>query len=364
MTRLPLDIWLIICECICDDDALWSTLRNVSQHIRACVDEYFRHDVLRNCVINLTYSSIHSHEGPKYYFLDIPMQLTRFSEDNSRAVFRQVRYKDHAPNIYHDTKGSVRGWIPFIERYCKDSGASLPEVLNKSRSAEGPVIWEIEYPDIRRWLVTPISTPKTQYSRTLRDHTSVGRGDRPPYFITLDKYTHDTELAGLAIDCKAREISIDWRRTLSAFFMERHFIVLAVESARKLQVYDSDLDSVADGIHTLTGGHKKHSRPQDMWRQARRKRLQTWVDKNKKRMSKEHRLITEDSIGTLLSYLNSSNKTRVDNLTELQDYDVDTDEIVPEQCAHDRPDLMLWPASWRERKLAEKEVAHSQCVVM
>jgi hypothetical protein len=78
MARLPVDIWLIICDFINDSNTLWSVLRNVLQYVRACIDEYFRHNVLRKTVINLTYSTIHSpfEIGPiahTFHFLHIPM---------------------------------------------------------------------------------------------------------------------------------------------------------------------------------------------------------------------------------------------------------------------------------------------------
>lgn len=383
MTHLPIDVWLIICDFVDDYNTLWSVLRNVSQHIRACVDEHFRHDVLRKCVINLTYSTIHSTVGPNFYFLHLPMQFNRFSEDGVHAVFRQVRHKGYLPSGVHKIKGSVRGWVPFIERYCTEMNQSSPNVLNKSKSAAGAVLWEVKYPNASRSGPMQATRPtKTRYTRLLRDLTSIGRGDRPPYCITLGDYAHDTELTDLSINCTAREISIDWRRTLSAFFMERHFIVLAKESTEKKRLYGKDLDRAAETVQAITRVFT-YDRHVDDWRHARRKRLQTWVKKNHRRMSREHRLMTEDSVLKIVSFINDANKAqrhdfdqlrdsgvdlgevvpdnRVDNFVELRDSDVDIQEIVPEKCAEDHPGMMLWPANRAERKQAEQEVKIQRC---
>jgi hypothetical protein len=108
-------------------------------------------------------------------------------------VFRQVRHRDHEPSDVQKFTGSVRGWVPFIERYCREMSKRPPIVLNKSKSVGGPVLWEVNYPNERgRW-----------YPRNLRALTSVGRGDRPPYAITVGDYTHDTELVDLSLDCTA-----------------------------------------------------------------------------------------------------------------------------------------------------------------
>jgi hypothetical protein len=359
MTELSLDVWLIVFDHVSDTNTLWSVARNVSRHLRACVDEFFRHSVLRKCVVELIYSTIHNPRGQYYSFVYVPMQFTRFSENGTRAVFRQVQFKDHVQKTGDGINGSVRGWLPFIERYCMETKKNAPLVMNKSTSAVGDILWEKE-------LVyspgTLMQKPKAKYTRTLRDHTSIGRGDRPPYFISLGIYTHDTELVDLAIDCSAREISLDWRRTLSAFFSERQFIVLANQNAAEKRVHDKALDSVVDDVCAITyHGWRRFDRSLDNWRRARRKRLQPWVKKNKKRMSNEHRLMTEDSIVQMKTTMENLDPFRRDNLVELHDGDVDVEEIVPERCAKDHPDLMLWPANRKARKEAVKEVTPQRC---
>lgn len=79
---LPIDIWLIIFDHIdaihhvLDDiDAgsltvLWCVLRNVSSHLRDCIDEYFRHGVLQRMLIDLSYCNINHHGGqPSLIFM-------------------------------------------------------------------------------------------------------------------------------------------------------------------------------------------------------------------------------------------------------------------------------------------------------
>jgi hypothetical protein len=356
MTVLPIEIWLTIFEDVSDYDTLWSVVRNISRYLRACVDEYFRRTVLRNCIIDLTYSTIHCLSGPNLHDLYVPMQFDRLSDDGSRAVFRQVQHKGYARGASHKMKGSLRGWVPFIERYCLETSKPAPLVLNKTKNAPGPVLWEQEYK-------LHFSGSRSYERRHLRDHTSIGRGDRPPYFIRLPPYIHDTELVDLSIDCSTHEIAINWHRTLSAFFLERHFIALANQNAGERRVYDTALISANSNVRLISSRHQRQpdDRHTASWRRARRKRLQTWVNKNKKRMSNEHRLMTEDRVAEMLELLHHESYFQVENLFEVDDEDLDVGELVPERCAKDWPKLMLWPDGSRAFKQAAKEVKVRPC---
>lgn len=368
MVALPVDIWLMVLDEF-DIDTLWSTIRNVSQYLRDCVDEFFRRSILPETVINLVYSTIHSALAPPYRHMYLPMQFSHFSEDGVHAVFRQVSYKYHNPNESHDVKGSVRGWVPFIERYCKEMKKAAPKLLNKSNST----------PDPPRWTTTfPTSSSRTPHAGMLSQHTSVGRGDRPPYFILISKHVHDTELVDLTVDCAAQTLSFDWRRTFSAFFMEAHFITLAMQAPGRLSLWTHDkalttleLDPVA--MRRMRGCYWPSRRIYtDAWREARRKRLEGWVKTNQTRMSLEHRFMTEGSVNygrdltmrqfyvsdmSFLSHFRYDEPKEqlrvVDLLVELNDDDVDMNEVVPERCAKDCRDLMMWPDTRRQRKEVE-----------
>jgi hypothetical protein len=357
MTELPLDVWLIVFGHSSDHDTLWSIVRNVSRHLRICVDEYFRHAVLPDTVIDLVYSTIHSESGPSYRHLHGPMLFARLSEDGTRAVFRQAVFKNEVPFAI----GSVRGWVPFIERYRRETKKPAPTVLNKTPSAKGKPLWEQEH---QHWCRTQAKTFRwdgseyLQYLRTLRDHTSIGRGDRPPYFIKLPNYTQDTELVDLALDCSAREISIDWRRTFSAFFIESHFTVLADQrpSAPKPE-YDERLVQVLGKVNFISKYDPFDDLRGDNYCRARRKRLREWVAANRKRMSAEHRLITEYNIDHM-RWFEVGERFRRDELVAMQDSDVDAHEIVPNKCAEDHEALIKWPRGrrdWNAIRMENKE---------
>ncbi|KAH7400769.1 hypothetical protein DE146DRAFT_755217 [Phaeosphaeria sp. MPI-PUGE-AT-0046c] len=381
MTALSVDIWLMIIDEF-DTDTLWSTIRNVSQYLRDCVDEFFRRSILRETVVNLIYSTIHSAPEPPYRCIYLPMQISHFSSDGTQAVFRQVRYKHHNPNESYSVDGSVRGWIPFVERYCRETKKPAPTVSNKSKSMPGPPIWQRRYPTKRS---------RAQHAAELRKHTSIGRGDRPPHFILIDKHVHDTELVDLKIDCANSTISFNWRCTLSAFFKEAHFVALAVQHPRNFRIHDvalTALEKDKTGSRRTSGCYRPRRTPySEAWREARRKRLEGWVKKNKKRMSLEHRLITEGYVShgrdlTMRQFhvsdmdYSSHLKSRVlqkrfrvsDLLIELHDVDVDTEEIVPESCASDCRDLMMWPRTRSQRKEAEyvqpPTIYRQPCIVM
>ncbi|KAF2828456.1 hypothetical protein CC86DRAFT_368688 [Ophiobolus disseminans] len=273
------------------------------------------------------------------------MRFDRLSDNGTRAVFRQVRVNGHSPTVLG---GSVRGWVPFIERYCKETKKPKPRTMNKSKSTAGRPVWEKTY---RKWCSELHRIERSRYIYTLRNHTSIGRGDRPPYSIRLPPYSHDTAIVGLQIDCSASEISFDWRRTLSAFFMEAHFVSLAAQRPDTKREYDRAIERAAKDI-LFARCSKYDNRNLSDWRRARRKRLQPWVARHWWRMASTHRLLTEDFVFGAMELFNRE-EYALHNLVELQDYDVDTAETVPEKCARDRWALMKWPVTRKERKELE-----------
>jgi hypothetical protein len=345
---LPVDIWLLVFaqinanHTVLDDiDAdsltlLWCIVRNVSPYLRDCIDEYFRHGVLQKSLIDLSYSNMNHHGGPAFTHLHLPMRFSHLSTEGSRAVFRQMAYSSHSSGHRHG--GSVRGWVPFAERYCQETRKPPPVVhWGKAKSATGPPAWEKEHLGLRNTLA---GEDKADYLTALRDHTSIGRGYRPPYYIKIREAVNDTELIGLAIDCEAREISFDWRRTFAMFFREQRFIMLAEAISGKQRVHDPDLVAAAGRTQDSMHMH-------DYWnsstRRARRKRLQPWVAENRHRMTPEDRLKAEDRVERAKHQVRRN--LRCDNLRELTpaDFERESEENVPEKCAKDLPSLMQWP---------------------
>lgn len=355
---LPLEIWLIVFDFIQDCNVLWSGVRNVSNYLRACVDEHFRITILPNCLVFLIYSTIHTAPGPWYVAMHMPMQFTRLAEGGTHAVFRQMQLKHGTLNTRN---GSVRGWLPFVERYHEEIGKPAPRAISKGPRTGDIPLWEQEHIQLRTTLEP---SDKSMYLNQLSGHICIGRGDRPPYFIRLAKYAHDTELVDLVIDCDAREVSFDWRQTLSAFFMERQFMVLARPG--KMRVHDKALDSAAKSLDGIPGDTRFKERHLDQWRRARRKRLRTWVARNKHRMSNEHRLMVEDRVEIsrqfILSELCSS-----DNMIELPGENMG-EEIVPVRCADDHTDLMMWPWAADNAWFSARRYSHcrkeKRCIVL
>jgi hypothetical protein len=350
MAAFPLDVWFIVFDRVSDNETLWSVLRCVSQHLRICVDAYVQRYVLRDMVIDLIYSTIHAHETPTHSILHVPVRFDRVSEDGTRAVYKRVRSRE--PD-YCQIPGSVRGWVPFIERYHRETGQPPPRVTGKKiGDLPGLPMWTRMYNRMRSG---PLQYKYPETLESLRDHASIGRGDRPPYLIRVSKDAHDTpahdtQLHGLEIDCKAREISILWRETLSAFYTEAHFVTLAENRQGKSKVYDERLDAAAREI--LMARCNKHlNRYNNHWRRARRKRLAPWVAANRKRMSDIHRLLTEDSIYDCMRHFRS-HAYAPENLVEIE-RDGGSVEIVPEKCAGDDKALMKWPNSRKEWKELE-----------
>lgn len=193
------------------------------------------------------------------------------------------------------------------------------------------------------------------------------RGDRPPYFIRISDLTHDTEqseltvltydteLVGPAIDCSTREISLDRRTTFSAFFLKRYFMACAARNTKLWRVYDKHLVSVESAVFYLTGDITSWNRNCDDWRRARRKRLQRWVEGNKKRISEEHRLITEDAV-VRMSQEQRWLLKRIAALPNDSCVGMD-DEIVPKKCTKGRRELMKWARNEKGWKRAEEEAA-------
>ena len=207
----------------------------------------------------------------------------------------------------------------------------------KARSNPRPPAWEKEHLSLRNTLV---GEGKTGYLASLRDHTSIGRGYRPPHYLKIREAVNDTALVDLAIDCEAREISFDWRRTFALFFVEQHFIMIAEGNVGKQRIYDPDV--VAAASRTQASMHMH-----DYWnssnRRARRKRLQSWVNDNKHRMTPEDRLKAEDRVERTKHQ--ARRNLRHGNLRELVLADITRgmEEVVPDSCAEDLPYLLQWP---------------------
>ncbi|KAF9696938.1 hypothetical protein EKO04_004760 [Ascochyta lentis] len=364
---LPVDIWLIIFDHIdalynvlddIDADSLtvlWCTVRNVSPYLRDCIDECFRYRILQSTFVNLSYSNMNYHGGPAFAHLHVPMAFSRLSSDGTRAVFRQMSYTK-ASSAYTQT-GSVRGWLPFVERYYAETRKPAVQVLHNGEAniITGPPAWAQEHLSLRNTLA---AEDKTNYLASLRDHTSIGRGYRPPYYLKIREAVNDTELVNLAIDCDAREISFDWRRTFAAFFTEQRFLMLSERSLGKHRTHDPDLVSAASRAQPSMHMH-------DYWnsntRRARRKRLQPWVNENKHRMTPEDRLKAEDRVERTKHQVRRN--LRSDNLRELTPADLTQalEEVVPEKCAEDLPYLMQWPWGHVDMYVAPRQPVQLRC---
>ncbi|KAF2799593.1 hypothetical protein K505DRAFT_321079 [Melanomma pulvis-pyrius CBS 109.77] len=329
--QLPLDVWLLVFAEIHDLTFLWSACRGVSRFVRACVDELFRHQVIRNTFVDLHYSDIHSHRGPLNSYIHIPMVFDRMSDDGIHAVFRPAAYKEI--DGAHQ-RGSVRGWVPFVERHHKETHRARPKILHKGNTSDALPLWERQH---THWRNTLVGEKKQSYLYNLGNMTSIGRGDRPPFYIKVFEDANDTDLAGLVVDCKKNEVSFDWRETYSFFFREQNFAARAYNHPGKKRVYGEDLVAVSSRYDFHQNRHNHHVR-------ARQKRLKTWTAQNKHRMSPELRLLTEHR--ALAEKVRVQRFLRHDNLDLAPGEDANaTEEIVPERLAKDYAALLFWPWS-------------------
>ena len=323
---LPVDIWLIIfayvdatLDVLDDNDAesltfLWCKVRDVSHYLRECIDEYFRHGVLQSMLVDLNYSNINYYGGPSFAYVDVPMRFSHLSSDGTRATFRQMAYISKFNK--RAKSGSVRGWVPFAERYATETRKPKPQVVREvpSRSVSGPPAWEKENVQLCNTLV---GDSKATYLASLRIHTSIGRGDQPPHYLKIRKAVNDTELVDLSIDVDAREISFDWRRTFASFFVERHFVMLAEQAQPSMDIHS----------------YRNNSSRRATRERARRRRLQDWFIANKHRMTLEDSLQVE----SLVRYKKNQaqRNLRWKNICELTTGDIvrGEEEVVPEQCS-------------------------------
>lgn len=199
---------------------------------------------------------------------------------------------------------------------------------------------------------------KTYYLASLRDHTSIGRGYRPPYYLKLREAVNDTELVDLDGDGEAREISFNWRHTFALFFVEQRFTMLAERGISRRAVYDTDL--VAAMSRTANGTHA-----QDYWnsncRRARRKRLQPWVQVNKHRMTPEDRAKAEDKVEYIKDRIRR--RLRHENLHELELFEIcqEWQEVVPQACADALPYLMQWPWVHEDTYMVPRKPVQLKC---
>ena len=178
---------------------------------------------------------------------------------------------------------------------------------------------------------------KKNYLFSLGNMTSIGRGDRPPFYIKIFDDVNDSDLVDLVVDCAKSEVSFNWRETYALFFREQNFAARAYNHPGKRRVYDEDLVAVSSRYDFNQNRHNHKAR-------ARQKRLKSWTAQNKHRMSPEMRLMTEYRVDAekirMQRFLNH------ENLDLVQEREVDvTDEIVPEKLAEDYPAFLFWPWS-------------------
>ena len=266
-----------------------------------------------------------------YHYIHVPLAFDHFSDDKTRVVLGQRAYKQ---NDSHSYSGSIRGWVPFMERYCEETRKPKPIVINKRKMSMGAPLWESNH---LQWRNTLTTDRKTAYLSSLRDMISIGRGDRPPYYIKVDDDVNDSELVDLRIDCDSHQISFDWRATLSKFFLEQEFVARAYSSTAKQRVYDADLASASRRWFNNLNWNNSHL---DHSLRARQKRLVPWVAENKRRMSTEMRLWVEHNVD--FEKIRVQNILTHENLREA-DYREEEAEVVPTRLADDHPDLLFWP---------------------
>lgn len=253
--------------------------------------------------------------------------------------------------------GSVRGWVPFAERYATEICRPKLQVVRGGKAESVPALpaWETEHLDMRNTLA---GEDKANYLASLRDHTSIGRGYRPPHYIKIREAVNDTELVDLAINLEAREISFDWRRTFALFFAEQRFIMFAENSFAKQRTYDPDVVAAASRAQASMHMH-------DSWnssnRLARRKRLESWVNDNKHRMTPEDRLKAEDRVERTKHQVRRN--LRHGTLRELAQDDIrrEGEEKVPEKCAEDLPYLLQWPWVHDDTYMAPRKPVQLKC---
>ena len=247
--------------------------------------------------------------------------------------------------------------MPFAERYSKEVLRPKLRVVGrgKAKSAMAPPAWEKEHIGLRNALV---GEEKTSYLAALRDHTSIGRGYRPPYYLKVREVVNDTELTDLEVDCEAREVSFDWTRSFALFFTEQRFIMLAEGNHGKQRVHDPDL--VAAAARTQASMHM-HDSWNSNTRRARRKRLQPWVSDNKHRMTPEDRLRAEDRVERAKHQVRRN--LRHENLRELTlaDLEREMEEIVSEDCAEDLPYLLQWPWGHDDMYVVPRKPVQIRC---
>ncbi|ORY02735.1 hypothetical protein BCR34DRAFT_573961 [Clohesyomyces aquaticus] len=348
---LPLEVWLLVFAHIEDANLLWSTCRGVSRFLRDCVDDFFRRGILRNnTLIDLHYSDFHTRIGPGNGYVHIPMVFDRVADDGRLAVFSQRAYQPIRRIECCHIRGSVRGWVPFVERHCLEMRQAPPIVLGKSPPSQQPPLWETEHARLRNRLT---GDAKKAYLLDLRNYTSIGRGDRAPYYIKIFNVVNDTELVGLVVDCQAREVSFDWRKTCAAFFREQEFGTRARNHSYKVERGNRwYLPPLVFSSFDI--------RDSDRVR-ARRKRLAPWLAENKQRMSPEIRTWTEQLVSIEKERLRAVLDMK--NLQPVPEDAGEDDEVVPERLAEDHLDLLFWPWSDDDHFFVKKPWKPKGCVM-
>ncbi|KAF2747365.1 hypothetical protein M011DRAFT_477429 [Sporormia fimetaria CBS 119925] len=286
IASLPDELWLMVLPESGNAAFLWSVVRNVCKRLRACVDAYFSYEVMQNTFVNLLYSNINScHGSPPFNRpIFIPMVPCGYSRDMQRVIFQQRAYKEWGPFINrlkpvrtkvpidHAVAGTVNGWVPFAERYYRETKQIPPRFLNRSAPCRGVPVWKKELAQVRNkhprqtTLMGQLRiTAGYEYENLARllAAVTIGQGDRPPFLLKVLGDVNDTELVDLVVDCERGLISFDWKKTFSLFFRERRFTPRA--SSKDLTPEFS----------------RKMDRETAIRVMARRKRMRPWLESHK-----------------------------------------------------------------------------------
>lgn len=171
---LPAEIWINIFSYHNDLANVWTACRRVSSTLRACAEHAFAEHFLGDIHI---YFQLEKHNlGGKSKRPEVPVTFDRLGKGDEKEI---AWFRDKRTTL----------------EVCECSG-------------------------IRP---RPLATPQKHCDRTMRrweEHVNAYRPEMPNYLIAIQGYVNDTELPGLAIDIKKREIRFEWRKMLHLFYRE------------------------------------------------------------------------------------------------------------------------------------------------
>ncbi|CAH0022107.1 unnamed protein product [Clonostachys rhizophaga] len=210
VSRVPLDIWLQIAECLImgDDRAIinaWLNVRRASRILRNAIETVFANQLLPITEIEFKVDS-------RGDYLDGMIERRFFTDDG------EVK----------ENKGLIEGLVVRLDRFSPESAQHGDVAQNRRLAVFKANDFRIEVLCKGRLQEMPASTADLETAWRIDMQRYIGsshaRIEITPHIVKLRGIVNDTELPDLEVDYEAHEVSFDWKHMFTKLLSEENSV--------------------------------------------------------------------------------------------------------------------------------------------